>query len=238
MIVDFDKSCLLIGNTRWHWAYEIDDLWHFSHEPPDLNKLKFLGDSVVAWASVGRTPKGKFLRPEHRIELNHVPLKSMPPWLGIDRALGAWAACKKARELQEISSGLLVADAGTILSLTRVTSNGEFSGGQLVAGLQLQLFAMSQGAQNLRDVSLENFPQEPFPVATKDAMKKGAIQALVGILLEAQRVAASPLWICGGDAPFILDELQIAEIGVRHCPNLVLEGMVDVYKNVNLEKDR
>ena len=39
--------------------------------------------------------------------------------------------------------------------------------------------------------------------------------------------------MCGGDAPIILSELESTNIDVNHCPNLVLEGMIDISQNIN-----
>ena len=47
--------------------------------------------------------------------------------------------------------GIWIVDAGTILSLNRITYQGEFIGGQLVPGLSLQLSAMAKGTQNLKN---------------------------------------------------------------------------------------
>lgn len=39
--------------------------------------------------------------------------------------------------------------------------------------------------------------------------------------------------MCGGDAPIILNELKNTNIDINHSPNLVLEGMIDIYKKIN-----
>ena len=38
--------------------------------------------------------------------------------------------------------------------------------------------------------------------------------------------------MCGGDAPIILNELKNTNIDINHSPNLVLEGMIDIYKKL------
>ena len=224
------RRWLLIGNSRWHWAELKADEWQFCHSAPDPRKLNSLEVPLEAWAAVGPLPSTLLLNPADRLNIENVPLKKLPRWLGIDRALAAWGALKRAQASKSVSTGLLVADAGTVLSLTRITANGEFGGGQLVAGLRLQLLAMAQGAQNLNDPGLGTVTADPFPRTTVEAMRRGSLEALTGTLIEAQRKAELPLWLCGGDAPLLVATLKERDIKVFHHPNLALEGMVNLQK--------
>jgi len=236
--VDLLRRCLLIGNSRWHWAEKDSCDWKFSHCEPDLRMLQPKSkDYFLTWAAVGPQPICDCLDLSSRIENKNVPLINVPHWLGIDRALGAWGALNRAKASGMRSSGFLVADAGTVLSLTRVTSQGEFSGGQLVAGLRLQLLAMAQGAQDLTDPGLPFLVQEPFPCQTSEAMMRGSLQALLGALFEAKRLSGLPLWLCGGDSALLADLLREQSIEVFHYPNLVLEGMVDVQSRIIQAQD-
>ena len=229
--------CLLIGNTRWHWGEKEKNSWHFSHSYPDKQKLDTLSQSLIAWAAVGPIPKEVSLNPTQRISINNVPLKNLPPSLGIDRALAAWSAFKQTKRSQNNKSDLLIADAGTVLSLTKITQNGEFAGGQLVPGLRMQLAAMTQGTANLPDPGHhKNKELLDFPVETKEAMLKGSLQALIGVLSEAHKLSKTPLWLCGGDAPLLKEGLKKQKIDIIHNPNLVLEGLVDIHKIVNQEQ--
>jgi type III pantothenate kinase len=126
---------LLIGNSRWHLAGLQDGeliTW-------DAAPVAAPGPVVHAWAAVGPVPAGADLPQERRLRLADVPLGEAPSWLGIDRALGGWQAWR------ERGGPVLVADAGTVLSLTRVDAQGRFAGGRLMAGLALQLRAMAAG---------------------------------------------------------------------------------------------
>ena len=144
---------------------------------------------------------------------------------------------KKIKSTGINSSGLLIADAGTVLSLNRLTASHEFAGGQLIPGLQLQLTAMATGAQNLNNPGLSSSTPEQFPFETAKAMQRGSIQALVGTLIEAINKTNSPLWLCGGDAPILVQELRERNAAVLHHPNLVLEGMVDIQDKINQDQD-
>ena len=214
---------LLIGNSRWHWAIGTPQGWCFEHTQPDHGRLARV--DLVGWAAVGPVPDHPVLVQSRRIVLTDVPLQGLPPWLGVDRALAAWAALGAASPLAH--EGLLVADAGTVLSLTRVRGDGRFAGGQLAAGFGLQLRAMAAGTRDLPDAErLGPVPSDFFPQPTVDAMQRGAVQALLGLLLEAQNQCAWPLWLCGGDAPLLLERLCERGADVHHAPDLVMEGLV------------
>ena len=217
------RCCLLIGNTRWHWAHPAPDGWCYLHTDPDPAQLDHR--VLLRWAAVGRVPAHPALDPVQHLVLTDVPLKGMPPWLGVDRALAAWAAWQMASPMQ--SEGLLVADAGTVLSLTRVCADGRFAGGQLAAGLGLQLRAMAGGTRDLPSLELpQPITTDCFPHGTLEAMQRGSVQSLLGLLLEAQRECGWPLWLCGGDGPLLIEPLRQRGADVVHAPDLVMQGLV------------
>ena len=155
----------------------------------------------------------------------------MPSWLGIDRALAGWGAFQEAKFSGMESDGLLVADAGTVLSITRITANGEFAGGQLIAGLHLQRSAMANGAKNLDDPGPPSTNTDQFPITTAEAMLRGSFQALVGTLMEAKKLAKMPIWLCGGDAEILFEYLKGRISDLYVCPDLILEAMVKIDLN-------
>ena len=237
LTVQGQRSFLLIGNSRWHWAIKKADSWHFFHTLPDLQIINTLDNPLSAWAAVGPIPKRLLMNNSKRIEINDVPLQKSPTWLGVDRALAGWGAFKKAKSSNTHSSGILVADAGTVMSLTRITAKGEFAGGQLIPGLRLQLSAMAYGTQNLNDPGSPSTSTKQFPINTAEAMRRGCLQALVGAIILAQKETNMPIWLCGGDAPVLMQELRKRNTHAVHHPNLVLEGMVDIENSINQSQD-
>mgnify|MGYP001242205820 CR=1 FL=1 len=224
-----EGSCLLIGNSRWHWGFKENNEWKFISTSKKKKILQYLEKPLWAWATVGKIPQDINLDPSLQIELKDIPLLNTPPWLGVDRALAAWGAYSKSKEISKRhQNGLLVADAGTVFSLTRVNCKGEFIGGQLVAGMRLQLKAMAKGTKNLQYPEFESFPRELFPISTSNAMLKGTLQSLIGTLIEANRKEDVPIWLCGGDSPIIFKELEERQLEVFHYPNLALEGMIEL----------
>ena len=140
-----------------------------------------------------------------------VPLAGAPPWLGIDRALTGWQAWRHR------GGPVLVADAGTVLSLTRVDPGGCFAGGRLLAGAALQWRAMAAGTSALPELPLSASVQEPepeaWPLATEAAMASGVRLALAAAVAGAleDAVEADPhgrLVLTGGDGPALLAPLR------------------------------
>jgi len=227
---------LLIGNSRWHWAERVGKEWQMDHGPPDPTRL--LGSPLV-WSAVGPIPSDLPLPREQQRTLADVPLAGCPDWLGVDRALGATAAWQMSQRMGlDLHSGLLLADAGTVLSLTLLDAQGQFAGGQLMPGLQLQLNAMASGTTALQRPDQGTCPSTMFPRRTDEAMMRGAMQAMVGALREAQRTCQSCLWICGGDSDWLGPALAEGQAMVHVDPDLVMKGLVQLIDPVSPGQDR
>ncbi|MFM7267373.1 MAG: type III pantothenate kinase [Cyanobium sp.] len=226
---------LLIGNSRWHWAWPDPDapaklaLLHTSPaEPrPDLRGL-------IAWAAVGRVPAG--LLPEsRRLGIEAVPMADLPPWLGIDRALAGWRAWRITGQ------SVLVADAGTVLSLTWVDGGGAFRGGRLLAGAGLQLRAMAAGTALLptlepaQAMALDPWecPPEAWARDTAAAMRAGVLRGLAAAIGAAhaelcRREGDCRLVITGGDARALLALPGWSDrsgLTPEHHPDLALRAL-------------
>lgn len=229
---------LLIGNSRWHWALAGGDGGgsgssgsseaglRFVHLPPPASAV----EPPLAWAAVGAVPPEAALPAASRLKLDAVPLAGTPPWLGIDRALAGWWASR-------LSSGpVLVADAGTVLSLTRVDGQGRFAGGRLMAGAALQLAAMGSGTAGLPTLEGDLAAAvEDWPQATTAAMRRGVVEGLAAAVREAALQAREHepgcrLVLTGGDGPTLLPLLrrwpELGEDGLVHHPELCLEALV------------
>ncbi len=228
-----EKNYLMIGNTRWHWATKIQEHWKYFHTTPNPIEFKDKNYSELSWASVGPIPKNLKLCPSKKIKLDDIPLINLPSNLGIDRALASWSAYKKQSSCKNKKQDLIVIDAGTIMSVTKITKKGEFAGGQLISGLRLQLSSMANGSLNLDNPIIKKIPIETFQYKTKNAMIRGAINGLLGVILQTFEETKLPIWICGGDAPVLLNQLKNKNININHSPNLVLEGMIDIDQKLN-----
>ena len=230
---------LLIGNSRWHWAQRQGNTVRIEHGPPDPARI---GTNPLVWAAVGPVPEPLMAHQDLRIRLEDVPLPKAPPWLGVDRALGAWMAWRCSQEQQlDCSRGLLLVDAGTVLSLTRVTPDGCFEGGQLIPGYRLQLRAMAQGTVGLPstpelpgNVVPDNvFPQQIFPHQTVAAMQRGVLQGMLATIAVAQQHSQGLLWICGGDAAFLQRHWTGATQLLQAQGDLQLQALLDLAAGIS-----
>jgi type III pantothenate kinase len=182
----------------------------------------------LGWAAVGPVPAAPWLDPRKRLGLAHVPLAQLPPWLGVDRALVGWRAWQLSQ------APVLVADAGTALSLTRVDGTGAFAGGRIQAGRLLQLRALASHTDQLPLLQspfppVGGVPEEeglsPWPRQTAAAMETGVRQGMVAAVAQAwwelRRTESNcRLWITGGDGPWLAAALD------QPChPNLALEAL-------------
>lgn len=176
-----------------------------------------------AWAAVGPVPTGAGLDPGGRLGLEHIPLLQAPPWLGVDRALVGWRAWRLS------GSPVLVADAGTALSLTLVDGGGAFQGGRIQAGRALQLRALASHTE-LLPLPLPSAGDDPppWPRQTAAAMERGVQAGLVAAVAEAWRELRQieprcRLWITGGDGAWLA-----AALGQPCHPNLALEALAEL----------
>ena len=225
-------SALLIGNSRWHWATRQGLHWTFSHGAPNPSTL---AGRIPIWAAVGAVPADHpNLIPERRLTLMDVPLQGTPNWLGVDRALGAWSAWTLSRKKGlDLRSGLLFADAGTVLSLTLLTQDGCFSGGQLMPGWRLQIAAMESGTSGLQRPEPIALPEDYFPQNTGQAMLRGALQSMVGSVEQARSRTGACLWISGGDGPLLARELEHQGVNLQLDADLVMKGVVNLIDGIS-----
>ena len=173
---------------------------------------------------MGPVPDAPWLDPRRRLGLEQVPLAQAPPWLGVDRALVGW------RAWQISGAPVLVADAGTALSLTRVDGSGAFAGGRIQAGRALQLRALARHTEGLPLPPASSAVAEwgSWPRQTAAAMELGVRAGMVAAVAEAWRELrlSEPslrLWITGGDGPWLAAELE------QPChPNLALEALAEL----------
>lgn len=229
---------LLVGNSRWHWGQRQPQGLRCWHQPAAAAALMAATpstfDDLEAWACVGALPPGSSLPEARRIGLPQVPLRDLPPWLGIDRALVGWQAW-----CQQDHQPVLVADAGTCLSLTLIDGGGHFRGGRLSAGLALQLRSLGQATEQL-PLHLDQAAaatDDPWPTATAAAMLQGCLQACAAAVSQGLRdLEAGPagsqgadqgwqLWLTGGDAQRLAPELRRQGLQPRLAPDLALDAL-------------
>ena len=141
-----DINFLLVGNSRLHWAKYSKNQSKFFHTKKEQKVPENIDLDKLIWASVGKLPNF-FLKGENEIKTKDIQLSNLPDYFGVDRALACIAALKIIEN--PLKKDLLIADFGTILSITKLNSNGSIIGGQLIPGFLTQLKSMEKNTKNL-----------------------------------------------------------------------------------------
>ncbi len=223
-----DINFLLVGNSRLHWAEYFQNKYKFFHTPKDYKLPKKINLNNLIWASVGQSPMF-VLEKENEIKTNDIQLSNLPDYFGIDRAL----ACLAALNIIDnpLKKDLLIVDCGTILSLTKLSPNGSIIGGQLAPGFLTQLKSMEYFTRNLTVPKKYGMPAEDFLFDTEDAILKGVLNSMIGVINFSFNPVKDILITCGGDSELITSILKAKKTKIINLPNLVLEGMIIHFEN-------
>jgi len=218
-----DINFLLVGNSRLHWAQYSKNQSKFFHTKKDQKVPKNIDLDQLIWTSVGKLPNF-LLKKENEIKTKDIQLSNLPDYFGVDRALACIAALKIIEN--PFKKDLLIADFGTILSITKLNSNGSIIGGQLVPGFLTQLKSIAQNTENLKVPKKYDIPIKNFLFNTEEAIIKGVINSLTGVINSLFNPAKDILVICGGDSELLTKSLKTKKENIINAPNLVMEGMI------------
>ncbi len=218
-----DINFLLVGNSRLHWAKYSKNQSKFFHTKKDQKVPENIDLDQLIWASVGKLPNF-LLKKENEIKTKDIQISNLPDFFGIDRALACVAALKIIEN--PLKKDLLIADFGTILSITKLNSNGSIIGGQLIPGFLTQLKSMEQNTRNLRVPKTYELPKKDFLIDTEEAILKGVINSLTGVIKSSFNPLKDILITCGGDSQFLTKFLEKNKKSIIIAPNLVMEGMI------------
>ena len=145
-----------------------------------------------------------------------------PAEVGVDRLLNAVAARRLAG-----GRGAIVADFGTAISLTVVTSDGAFDGGLIAAGAATILRGLAVSTPRLPEI--ESVRRDGFiQRSTRSAISTGVYFQVAGGVRAAlsglrAEMGGDPLILAtGGEAPLFAPELE--SIG-RVAPHLTMDGL-------------
>ena len=214
---------LLVGNSRLHWAKYSQNQSKFFPTQKDQKDPENIDLDNLIWASVGKLPNF-LLKEENEIKTKDIQLSNLPDYFGVDRALACTAALKIIEN--PLNKDLLIADFGTILSITKLNANGFILGGQLIPGFLTQLKSMEQNTKNLKIPKKYEIPIKDFLINTEEAILKGVINSLTSVIKNLFIPSKDILIICGGDSEFFAKSLKTQKENIINAPNLVMEGMI------------
>jgi type III pantothenate kinase len=218
-----DLNFLLVGNSRLHWANYSQNQSKFFHTNKEQKVPENIDFNKLIWASVGKLPNFS-LKEKNEIKTKDIQLSNLPYYFGIDRALACVAALKTIEN--PLKKNLLIADFGTILSITKLSSNGSIIGGQLIPGFLTQLKSMEQNTKNLKMPKKYEIPTKDFLINTEEAILKGVINSLTGVIKSSFNPQKDILITCGGDSQFLTKSLETNIKNIIYAPNLVMEGLI------------
>ena len=141
-----------------------------------------------------------------------------PHLLGVDR----WLALVAAAELYP-DTELLIADAGTALTIDWLSGTGVHQGGWILAGQKLQQEAVLSKTAKVFSAELETEQLGPA-TDTATALYQGAIAALVGAIRQAFEIKPAQLIVLtGGDARLL--QKYLTDLPIRLEPALIFQGL-------------
>ncbi|GAB7126387.1 hypothetical protein JCM19000A_08940 [Silvimonas sp. JCM 19000] len=134
-----------------------------------------------------------------------------------------WAAVLGARHLAP-AQAVVIASAGTALTVEALTQEGDYLGGMILPGYRMMKQSLHAGTARL---PLADGHVHDFPSSTEDAIETGCLTALAGaILAMRQRLALRGdeplLLLSGGDAARVASLLNTPH---QLVDNLVLHGL-------------
>lgn len=149
-----------------------------------------------------------------------------PRTMGVDR----WVAMIGA--FAEFGAACVIVDAGTAVTIDALDEDGVHLGGQILPGVTLMADALSSSTSNIPSVARAakgtGDAMNMFASSTADAVREGALNAVVGAIERSIRLLRSNAYdpvviLTGGDGSRILGAVDAA---VEHRPNLVLQGLL------------
>lgn len=146
--------------------------------------------------------------------------------LGLDRLAAAVGAVSLYG-----GERMLVADAGTAMTLDIVGSDGTFLGGNISAGIGMRLRGLHEFTARLPEVTSYG-PLPEYGVDTTTAMRCGAVDGALGELIWlAGRQECERIVLTGGDAPLLEERLKKeTNIPVARHDDLVSTGLLRIYE--------
>ena len=219
---------LVIGNSRFHWAYfeanTLIEVWHSKHLakkvtpeillhdllPSTVKKIVTNQKLPIYLASVvpSQTALWQNYPYLREITLKDIPIKNLYPTMGIDRALAIYGAGKV------YGYPCLVIDGGTALTFTGVDREEILVGGAILPGLRSQFKLLHDQTAALPQVESTSALPQRWAKDTVNAIRSGIVYTLVAgiesfILNWLTNFPDSQILLTGGDGNAIYEYLQV-----------------------------
>jgi type III pantothenate kinase len=150
---------------------------------------------------------------------------------GVDRVVNVAAA------YEQLGKACVVVDAGTAITVDCCNDKGDFLGGAIAPGVELQVAALHEKTARLPKVELA-IPQGVFGRSTQEAIRQGVYFGIRGMVKELVENYATELgfWpdmiVTGGDAAKLFEGWELVH---AISPDLTLYGIALAYANHHIK---
>lgn len=237
-----------VGNTNIHWSFIKDGVLgeykRNSHAELSLLPWEEVKNNnypvVIAGALDHINDAVKTIAGDHKVKLVEITIdkqniiKNTYPALGIDRVCDLVAALNSFKNLK---APIIVFDFGTGTTITSCDSNGNFLGGVIRTGIELELKAISSKTLSLPHVSLAREQKiqnlNALSKNTEDAILHGVIIGQLALVeyylnLFKKEVSTEPkIVFTGGNAGVITRFHKKYDL---YDPHLTLKGINYCYQ--------
>ncbi len=164
----------------------------------------------------------------------NVPIRArvdQPDCVGIDRLLNAVAVAK----VKSPACPAIVIDAGSAITVDCVSGDGDFLGGAILPGLQMQLSVLSKGTDQLPPLEFDHSSEKAIGASTENAIRTGVGRGAIGAIrelmasMQEQFGNDANLFFTGGDARHF-HELFCNQS--QHIPHLVGLGILHAVRQM------
>ena len=243
-----------VGNTNIHWCYiqdgQIQGEYNRNRHTElsllpweDIKKQNF--PVVIAGALIHMNEAVQTIAENYNIKFVEVDtnkqniIKNTYPTLGIDRVCNLASALKSFPNLKV---PIVVFDFGTATTITVCNQNGDFLGGMIKTGCEIELKTISSKTLSLPHVPLAKEQKvsklDPVSKDTEDAILHGVIigqLALIDYYLNLFKKEVHPepkVVFTGGNAPLLIRFAK--DKGDVYDPHLTIKGIYYCYKSMQV----
>lgn len=150
---------------------------------------------------------------------------AQPERMGVDRWLAMLAAWDR------FASALVVVDAGSAITIERISADGHYLGGSIMAGFQMQQKTLLGQTARVRFEQTQGDPLRGG-VDTAGCVASGAELVLRGLALQLEQIALelghsgadATIVLTGGDATHLGGYLE-SRLPIEYLPELVMDGL-------------
>lgn len=240
-----------VGNTNVHWCYVKEGEIIGSYKRNKHTELSLIPweeikkqnyPVVIAGALTHMNDAVKEIAEDHKIKFIEITIdrqnmiKSTYPTLGIDRVCNLIASLKS---FPKADCPIVVFDFGTATTMTTCDHKGNFLGGVITTGCEIELKAISSKTLSLPHVELAKEQKitklSPISRSTEDSILHGALISQLALIdyylrLFKQEVKSEPKVVfTGGNAPII------SRFYDKKCdlydPHLTIKGIYYCYQS-------